>query len=132
MLRTPALVSDDPHHLLFADRSIDLAVFNVLYPVMSCAQVSFYRVESFRLVERSCSAVQGQPIERALSVWATIDAHLHGFVLILDMRDLGDSMLSAWFAAPVLDRENTTIDYPPMDALQDELNQLGAAYIHHE
>jgi len=58
--------------------------------------------------------------------WSGIDSYLHGFGLI-DMHDLGDTMMASGFAAPVLDRDNLTIDYPDIDALQAELVALGAA-----
>lgn len=60
--------------------------------------------------------------------WAGVDAYVHSFGLI-DMHDLGDSMMAAGFAAPVLDRENLCIDYPDINALQAELQQLGAGNI---
>ena len=58
-------------------------------------------------------------------VWSEIDSYLHGFGLI-DMHDLGDTMMASGFAAPVLDRDNLIIDYPDIDALQEELRALGA------
>ena len=43
------------------------------------------------------------------------------------MHDLGDTLMASGFAAPVLDRDNLFVDYPDIDALQNELRCLGAA-----
>ena len=59
------------------------------------------------------------------SAWATIDSYLHDFGLI-DMHDIGDTMMASGFAAPVLDRDTVKVDYPDVAALQHELRALGA------
>jgi len=62
------------------------------------------------------------------AAWAKIDVYSHEFGLI-DMHDIGDSMIAAGFAAPVLDRDMFNVDYPSIGALQNELRQLGAGNI---
>jgi len=46
-----------------------------------------------------------------------------------DMHQTGDALMAAGFSAPVFDRENLLIDYPSIDALQNEMRQVGAANI---
>lgn len=43
----------------------------------------------------------------------------------IDMHDLGDMMVAAGFADPVLDQETLTISWPDAEALLRELRQLG-------
>ncbi|RRQ20368.1 malonyl-[acyl-carrier protein] O-methyltransferase BioC [Guyparkeria sp. SCN-R1] len=62
-----------------------------------------------------------QEIRRA---WAEVDPspHVHQF---LDMHDLGDALVSAMLADPVMDRETLTVTYPTVDALLADLRGVG-------
>ncbi len=124
----PARIACDPHHLPFADGSFDLVVSNLLLPWCHSPHEVFS--EAARVLGKGgammfTSAGPDTLIEYRRA-WATIDSHLHGFGL-LDMHDLGDTMMAAGFAAPVLDRDNLMVDYPDIDALQLELRNLGAS-----
>jgi len=48
---------------------------------------------------------------------------VHRFI---DMHDLGDCLLNAGFAEPVMDMEVITLTYPDLDSLLRELQQAGA------
>ena len=50
------------------------------------------------------------------------DARVHSFV---DMHDLGDMLVAAGFAAPVMDTERVTIVYPGGEALLADLRASG-------
>ncbi|HER34843.1 MAG: malonyl-ACP O-methyltransferase BioC [Halothiobacillaceae bacterium] len=56
--------------------------------------------------------------------WAAVDPspHVHAF---LDMHDLGDALVGAMLADPVMDRETITVTYPSVDALLGDLRGLG-------
>ena len=43
----------------------------------------------------------------------------------IDMHDLGDMLVAAGFADPVLDQETLTLTWPSAEALLDELRQIG-------
>ncbi|HMN44687.1 MAG TPA: malonyl-ACP O-methyltransferase BioC [Povalibacter sp.] len=58
--------------------------------------------------------------------WAATDAHVHVHRFI-DMHDLGDALMRAGFAEPVMDTERLTITYPTVDALHRELQDSGSA-----
>ncbi|MDG4867407.1 malonyl-ACP O-methyltransferase BioC [Guyparkeria sp. 1SP6A2] len=62
-----------------------------------------------------------QEIRRA---WAAIDQtpHVHHF---MDMHDLGDALVRAMLADPVMDRETVTVTYPSVDALLADLRGVG-------
>ena len=49
--------------------------------------------------------------------------HVHPF---LDMHDLGDALVHAGFADPVMEMERVTLEYPSLDALARELKAVGA------
>jgi malonyl-CoA O-methyltransferase len=128
--RSPERVACDPHELPFADGSFDLVVSNLLLPWCHTPHRVFE--EAARVLRTGgafmfTSAGPDTLIEYR-SVWASIDSHLHSFGLI-DMHDLGDTLMASGFAAPVLDRDNLRVDYPDIEALQKELRQLGAANV---
>jgi malonyl-CoA O-methyltransferase len=57
--------------------------------------------------------------------WTAVDAapHVHPFI---DMHDLGDALVRAGFAQPVLDVERYTLSYADFDKLGADLKALGA------
>lgn len=123
----PVRLACDPHCMPFADESFDLIISNLLLPW--CHSPHHVFAEAARVLGKGgvimfTSAGPDTLIEYRRA-WATIDGHLHGFGL-LDMHDLGDTMMAAGFAAPVLDRDNLIVDYPDIEALQHELLCLGA------
>lgn len=128
--RLPERIACDPHQLPFADASFDLVVSNLLLPWCSSPHRVFEEVSRVLNTGGAFLFTSAGPdtLLEYRSAWAGIDTYSHSFGLI-DMHDLGDSMMAAGFAAPVLDRENLRIDYPGMDALQRELQHLGAANI---
>jgi malonyl-CoA O-methyltransferase len=62
--------------------------------------------------------------------WRKIDAypHVHRFI---DMHDLGDALMRAGLAEPVMDTERLTVTYPSIDALLKELVDSGSANLAH-
>jgi malonyl-CoA O-methyltransferase len=60
------------------------------------------------------------------AAWHAVDAgHVHVNAFI-DMHDIGDALLRAGFADPVMDREDITLTYEEVPALLRELKTLGA------
>lgn len=57
--------------------------------------------------------------------WATVDNERH-VNTFLDMHDVGDAMLAAGFADPVLDVDYITLRFPDMKALLRGFRTLGA------
>ena len=57
--------------------------------------------------------------------WRDVDgfSHVNGF---FDMHDIGDALLHAQFAEPVMDVERLTMTYPDVMTLMRDLKQLGA------
>jgi malonyl-CoA O-methyltransferase len=57
--------------------------------------------------------------------WASVDQHTH-VNRFIDMHDLGDAMIRAGLAEPVLDVERFTLTYPDVMGLMRELKAIGA------
>jgi malonyl-CoA O-methyltransferase len=62
--------------------------------------------------------------------WRKIDAHPHVHRFI-DMHDLGDALMRAGLAEPVMDTERLTVTYPHLDALFKELVASGSSNLAH-
>ena len=123
-------IAADPHRLPLANESVDLIVSNLLLPWCHAPHAVF--AEAARVLAPGgaflFTSVGPDTLREYRAAWARIDAHLHAFGLI-DMHDLGDVLLAAGFAAPVLDRDEIRVDYPSIDALQEELRRVGAANV---
>ncbi len=59
------------------------------------------------------------------SSWQQVDGYSH-VNAFLDMHDVGDALLRARFADPVMDVERLTVTYPDVWKLMRELKQIGA------
>ena len=57
--------------------------------------------------------------------WAQVDSHIHVHQFI-DMHDLGDALVRAGFAAPVLDVERFTLQYLDVRKIAADLKATGA------
>ena len=119
-------VAADMHALPFAGGCMDAVVSNfavqwsdrpaalfgeVARVMSSAAPFAFTTLGPDSLVE----------VRRA---WAAVDPapHVHQF---LDMHDLGDALVGAMLADPVMDRETVTVTYPSVDALLGDLRGVG-------
>lgn len=120
----------DPHALPFADETFDLVVSNLLLPWCHAPHVVFNEVARILAPGGALlfTSVGPDTLKEYRAAWASIDSYLHCFGL-LDMHDVGDILMAAGFAAPVLDRETLHVDYPSIHALQQELRFLGAANV---
>jgi len=57
--------------------------------------------------------------------FGTLDGHVH-VNRFLDMHDIGDALMRAGFAAPVMDMETVTLTYDDLAGLMRDLKALGA------
>lgn len=128
--KSPVRLECDSHQLPFAAESFDLVVSNLMLPWCHSPHRVFEEVARVLMPGGAFMFVSAGPdtLKEYRAAWASIDGYLHEFGLI-DMHDIGDSLMAAGFAAPVLDRDSLNVDYPDIDALQIELRALGAANI---
>jgi malonyl-CoA O-methyltransferase len=59
------------------------------------------------------------------AAWSGADGHTH-VSRFIDMHDLGDALMRAGFADPVMDVEHFNLTYPSVRALMRELKAIGA------
>lgn len=60
--------------------------------------------------------------------WRAVDGHNH-VNAFFDMHDIGDALIRAGLAEPVLDAERLTLTYPTVDRLLRDLKTLGAGNV---
>lgn len=121
-------VCGDFHRLPFAPRSFQLVwsnlalawagdplpVFKELCRVLEVGGLlmfSTYGPDTLKELRAAFAAVDSAP-------------HVHRFI---DMHDLGDMLVAAGFAEPVMDMEVITLTYPDFDALVSDLRLSGQA-----
>lgn len=128
--RPPSLILSDAHQLPLPADSVDLVVSSLMLPWCRDPHAVFQEIHRVlkpggAVLFSSCGP--DTFIEyRLLPANALVGVNTFGLV---DMHDLGDSMLSTGFSAPVLDRENLTVSYPSVRAFEAELRALGGANV---
>jgi malonyl-CoA O-methyltransferase len=117
----------DAEHLPFADGTFDLVVANQLLPWIPDPERLFTEVA--RVLRQGgvfAFATLGPDSLRELEqAWSGVDAaaHVNRFA---DMHDVGDSLVRAGLADPVLDVDRLVIRYEDADKLFADLTHAGA------
>lgn len=125
--RRPRFVCGDIECLPFKDRSVDLLISNLTLQWCNELDAAF---AEFRRVLRPGGAVFfstfGPDTLRELRAsWRAADSYSH-VNTFLDMHDVGDAMVRAGLAEPVLDVERVTLTYADVRGLMSDLKGLGA------
>ncbi len=120
------LIQADAEQLPLPDASVDLIFSNLLLPWCEPDRVfaEFRRVLAPHGL-LSLSALGPDTLRELRAAWARVDAHSHVNQFI-DMHDLGDAIVHAGFAAPVLDVDRYSLKYLDVRALAADLKALGA------
>jgi malonyl-CoA O-methyltransferase len=120
-------IAADAERLPLADASVDLIFSNLLLPWCDPERLlgEFRRVLAPRGL-LTLSAFGPDTLREWRLAWSQVDAavHVHRFI---DMHDLGDALVRAGFAAPVLDVERYTLTYPDLRAVAADLRAVGAS-----
>ncbi len=121
-------VVGDIEALPFADGSCDLVVSNLALQWCGDPDRCFSEIRRVLrpgglLLFTTCGP---DTLRELRACWERVDgrAHVNGF---LDMHDLGDAMLRAGFADPVMDREDFVLTYRDPWELMRELRAIGAS-----
>ena len=121
-----ALLGADAAQLPLADASVDLAFSNLLLPW--CDPDALF-VELRRvLAPRGLLTLTGlgpDTLKELRAAWASVDGHAR-VAEFIDMHDVGDALVRAGFAAPVLDVERYTLRYSDVQGLAADLKSTGA------
>lgn len=120
-------VCADAYRLPFKTASIDL-IFSSLM-LQWCDPPDAVFAEILRVLKPSgvflFSSFGPDTLYELRESWATVDQHTH-VNRFIDMHDLGDAMMRAGMAEPVLDVERFTLTYPDVMQLMRELKAIGA------
>ena len=122
-----ALIRADAARLPFASGSIDLVFSNLLLPWSVDLEAQLLELRRV-LTPRgyvSFSTLGPDTLKELGSAWREVDGgeHVHPF---FDMHDIGDAVVRAGFADPVMDVDRYTLTYTDVPALVGELRGLGA------
>jgi len=126
-LRPLPCIQADARQLPLADNSVDLVFSNMT--IQWCSDpVALFR--EFQRVLRPdglllFSSLGPDTLRELRASWAAVDGHAH-VNPFLDMHDLGDAMIQARFADPVVDMEPFTLTYPELTGLFRDLRRTGA------
>lgn len=126
-----AFVCGDAEQLPFADHSIELIFSSST--LQWCSNLDHTFAELKRILKPGgllmFSTFGPDTLKELRQSWQAADTnnteavHVHDFV---DMHDIGDAILRAGFADPVMDVENFTLTYSDAYQLMRELKTLGA------
>lgn len=125
--RRPCVVCADAARLPLASGSLDMVVSNLMLPW--CLPPDAVFAEIRRVLTPGgvllFSTLGPDTLAELRGSWAQVDVrpHVNPF---MDMHDVGDALLRAGFADPVMDAERLEVSYPDVKALLHELKSLGA------
>ena len=116
----------DAHQLPMADGSVDLIFSNFLlqWCELDAVLPEFRRVLAPRGL-LTFSTLGPDSLRELRDAWSLVDAHPRVGQFI-DMHDIGDALVRAGFAAPVLDVDRYTLLYADVRALARDLKAVGA------
>jgi malonyl-CoA O-methyltransferase len=125
-LRRFALVCADAGQLPLADGSIDLILSNLM--LQWCNPDAVFAECRRVLAPRgllSFTTLGPDTLGELRAAWTRVDpcSHVHQFI---DMHDLGDAVVRAGFASPVLDVERYTLSYADVLKIAADLKATGA------
>lgn len=125
-------VAADAHRLPLKDGSAQLVFSNLMLEWCHDPDAVFHEIR--RVLQPGgllTFATLGPDTLRELREgWREVDPHPHVHRFI-DMHDLGDALVRAGLAEPVMDTERLTVTYPDLDALLKELVASGSSNLAH-
>ena len=123
---SPMLVCADAEHLPIAGAAASLVFSNLA--LQWCRPEAFF-AEAARILPSGgllLFSTFGPDTLRELRIaFAASDAGVHVGAFV-DMHDLGDALVKAGFADPVMEMETLTLEYSSVDALARDLKSVGA------
>jgi malonyl-CoA O-methyltransferase len=134
-LNRPRLVCADAEALPLADSCVDLIVSNAT--LQWCNDLDQTFRDLLRVLRPGgllmFSSFGPDTLKELRAAWAAADGHRPGQTYALthvspfaDMHDVGDALVRARFADPVMDAEHLTLTYPGLRELMRDLKGIGA------
>jgi len=126
-LRRPVCVCADIESLPFADASVDLLLSNVAIQWCNNLQQTFN--EFMRVLTPGgllmFTTFGPDTLYELRHAWSAVDSERHTSTFI-DMHDIGDMLVNAHFADPVMDADRMQLTYTSVKGLVKDLKMLGA------
>jgi malonyl-CoA O-methyltransferase len=126
-LRKPACVCADGERLPFADDSFDFIFSNLM--LQWCMDPEPVFTELRRVLAPGglllFTTFGPDTLKELRASWEAVDGHTH-VNRFIDMHDIGDALMHARWAEPVMDSERITVTYRELRTLMRDLKQLGA------
>jgi malonyl-CoA O-methyltransferase len=121
-------LASDAHQLSLTSGSVDLLVSNLM--LQWCADPDRVLSEMARVLKPqglvTFTTLGPDTLRELRTSWGDRFVHVHRFI---DMHDLGDALIRAGFAEPVMDTERLTVTYRDVDALLRELKGSGSTNV---
>ncbi len=126
-LRRPTAVCADAERLPFADHSFELLISNLM--LQWCQDLDRAFAEFRRVLAPGglllFTTFGPDTLKELRHSWRQVDDHTH-VNAFLDMHDIGDALLRAGLAEPVMDVERMAVTYQDVRGLMRDLKELGA------
>ena len=128
--RSPRLVCADAERLPLAAGATDFVFSNLV--LQWCRPQPFFAEASRALSTGGLflfSSFGPDTLKELRAAFAAVDdaPHVHAFI---DMHDLGDALVQAGFADPVMEMEVVTLEYSSVERLARDLKAVGAGNAH--
>ena len=125
--RRPGCVCGDAERLPFAADSFDFIFSNLM--LQWCLDLGSVFTELRRVLAPGgllmFTTFGPDTLKELRASWGVVDGHTHVNTFI-DMHDIGDALLRARWAEPVMDTERLTVTYREARTLMQDLKHLGA------
>ncbi|MDH5710451.1 MAG: malonyl-ACP O-methyltransferase BioC [Gammaproteobacteria bacterium] len=127
LLRKPHQVCGNIESLPFANQSFDI-LFSSL-AMQWCNDLGVALTEFKRVLKPGAllqfATFGPDTLKELRTSWQKVDhaVHVNSFI---DMHDIGDALLQAGFAEPVMESEIITVNYKDVDTLMQDLRDIGA------
>lgn len=125
--RVIELICGDAARLPFSDRSVDLIFCNLV--LQWCNDIDQVFREFRRVIAPhgllSFTTFGPDTLNELREAWRAVDEHTH-VNRFVDMHDIGDALVRAGLAEPVIDVEHFTLTYPDVLSLMRDLKAIGA------
>lgn len=125
--RKPHYLAGDIESLPIADNRVDLLLSNLSF--QWCQDLDRVLAECRRVLRPGglllFTTFGPDTLSELRSSWRAVDGRVH-VNRFIDMHDIGDALLRARLADPVMDVERFTLTYPDVSSLMRELKGIGA------
>ncbi|MEW8100390.1 MAG: malonyl-ACP O-methyltransferase BioC [Candidatus Thiodiazotropha endolucinida] len=126
-LRRPVCICGDAEQLPLADQSVDMVFSNAVLQWCNDLQGTFS--EFLRVLRPNgmllFSTFGPDTLQELRKSWSHVDGHSH-VSPFPDMHDVGDAMVRAGLAEPVVDVDRMRLTYDDVSSLMRDLKTLGA------